>query len=339
MDVSRFSGRFFDRAGLIPLQPLNSSLQDSNSTGRLTLHFARLRCPKNLHVARGTHVRHVFVALLLCLFVVAENAVALDLPKLSGYVNDHAGMLSPKTELILERELRAFEQSDSTQIVIVTVPSLEGEVLEEFSIKVAETWKIGQKGKDNGAIILVVKEERKVRIEVGRGLEGKLTDLMSGRIIDLVIKPRFKRGDFDGGLTSGVHAVIDATRGEFKAEPRPASRPSGRSGTFSQLVTFLIFGTIALLMLGGFSRVLSGAAGAIGLPAIVYTLLSPIGPVTAIVLGVIGLLAGVALPSLFSSGGRGGGLWPGGGYYGGGFGGGFGGGGGDFGGGGASGDW
>jgi len=285
------------------------------------------------------------VFILLCFS--ALPGYALDVPGLTGYVNDHAGMISPEAKITLERELRAFEQSDSTQIVIVTVPSLEGEVLEEFSIKVAETWKIGQKGKDNGAIFLVAKEERKIRIEVGRGLEGKLTDLMSGRIIDLVVKPRFKRGDFDGGFISGVHAVIDAARGEFKAEPRAAKHPSGRSGTFSQLVTFLIFGTIALLMLGSLSRFLSGAAGAIGLPAMVYTLLSPIGLVTAIVLGVIGLLAGLALPSLFSSGGRGGGFWPGGGYHGGGFGGGdfggsggdFGGGGGGFGGGGASGDW
>jgi uncharacterized protein len=287
--------------------------------------------------------------LAACVILFIAPAHALDVPKLTGYINDYADMISPQAEASLEQELRAFEQSDSTQIVIVTVPSLEGEVLEEYSIKVAEAWKIGQKGKDNGIIFLAAKQERKMRIEVGRGLEGKLTDLMSGRIIDLVVKPRFKRGDYDNGFIAGVHALVDATRGEFKAEPGGAKRPPGRSGAFSQLFTFLIFGAIALVMLGSFSRILSGAAGAIGLPAIVSALISPVGLITAIVLGVIGLLAGLALPSLFSSGGRGGGgFWPGGGYFGGGglggggFGGGggdFGGGGGGFGGGGASGDW
>jgi len=281
------------------------------------------------------------------IFFIAE-ALALDVPKLTGYINDNAGMISPQAKAALEQELRAFEQSDSTQIVIVTIPSLEDEVLEQYSIKVAEAWKIGQKGKDNGVIILVAKQERKIRIEIGRGLEGKLTDLMTGRIVTLVITPHFKKGDFDSGFISGVHAIIAAARGEFKAEPRATRGRSGRSGAFSQLITFLIFGGVALLMLGSISRILSGAAGAIGLPLMASTLFSPLGLVAAIALGAIGLLAGLALPSLFSSVGRGGGFFPGGGYYGGGgfggggFGGGggdFGGGGGDFGGGGASGDW
>lgn len=285
----------------------------------------------------------------LALFL-TSSVHALDVPKLTGHVNDYANMLSPQAKVTLEQELRAFEQSDSTQIVIVTIPALQGEVLEQFSLKVAEAWKIGQKGKDNGVIFLVSKEDRKLRVEVGKGLEGKLTDLMAGRIIDLVVKPRFKRGDFDGGFMTGAHALIDATRGEFKTEPGATKRPARRSGGLSQLVTFIIFGAIALLVLGSFSRPLSGAAGAVGLPSLVAMLLTPIGLITALILAVVGLLIGLFLPSLFSSGGRGGGIWPGGGYYGGGFGGGgfgdssgggsdFGGGGGDFGGGGASGDW
>ena len=285
------------------------------------------------------------IAALLIFY--AFSAFALDVPKLTGYVNDHAGMLSPSANATLEQELRAFEQSDSTQIVIVTIPSLQGEVLEEFSLKVAESWKIGQKGKDNGIIFLVSKEDRKLRVEVGRGLEGKLTDLMAGRIIDLVVKPRFKRGDFDGGFITGAHALIDATRGEFKADQQAGKRRAKGSQDISRLFTFVIFFGIALLMLGSVSKYLAGAAGAIGLPAIVSLLLSPVGLIAGVVLAVIGLIVGMILPSLFSSGGRGGGIWPGGGYYGGGFGGGgfgssggdFSGGGGDFGGGGASGDW
>jgi uncharacterized protein len=285
------------------------------------------------------------IAALLIFY--AFSAFALDVPKLTGYVNDHAGMLSPSANATLEQELRAFEQSDSTQIVIVTIPSLQGEVLEEFSLKVAESWKIGQKGKDNGIIFLVSKEDRKLRVEVGRGLEGKLTDLMAGRIIDLVVKPRFKRGDFDGGFITGAHALIDATRGEFKTDQQAGKRRAKGSQDISRLFTFVIFFGIALLMLGSVSKYLAGAAGAIGLPAIVSLLLSPVGLIAGVVLAVIGLIVGMILPSLFSSGGRGGGIWPGGGYYGGGFGGGgfgssggdFSGGGGDFGGGGASGDW
>jgi len=125
-------------------------------------------------------------------------------------------MISPSAKTELEKELRSFEKTDSTQIVILTIPSLEGEVMEEFSIRVAEAWKIGQKGKDNGIIFIVAKQERKMRIEVGRGLEGRLTDLMAGRIVDLVVKPRFKREDFDGGFVAGVSSLIDATRGSSR---------------------------------------------------------------------------------------------------------------------------
>jgi uncharacterized protein len=282
-----------------------------------------------------------------CILLFAPAAHALEVPKLQGYVNDYADMMSPRVRDELTNELRAFEQTDSTQVVILTVPSLEGEPLEDFSIKVAEAWKIGHKGKDNGAILLVAKQDKKIRIEVGRGLEGRLTDLMSGRIIDLVIKPRFKRGDFDGGFVAGVSALIDATRGEFKAGD--GRQPQGHD-KFSQIFTFLIFGGIVLLVLGSFSRVLGGLAGAIGLPFIALLGGFSIGLVLLIVLAVAGLGLGLLLPAIFSSGGRygGGGFGPGGGYFGpgggfggGGFGGGggFSGGGGDFGGGGASGGW
>ena len=150
---------------------------------------------------------------------------ALEVPKLQGHINDYAGMISPATESRLAEELKAFEESDSTQIVILTVPSLEGENIESFGIKVAEAWKIGQKNKDNGLILIVAKEERKIRIEVGKGLEGRLTDLLAGRIIDLSIKPRFKRGDFEGGFTAGVSSlIVDAARGELKAGDHPGAK-------------------------------------------------------------------------------------------------------------------
>jgi uncharacterized protein len=275
---------------------------------------------------------------------------ALDVPKLQGYVNDYANMISPSAETEINNELKAFEQTDSTQIVILTIPSLEGEVLEDFSIKVAEAWKIGQKVKDNGVIFLVAKKERKIRIEVGRGLEGRLTDLMAGRIIDLVIKPRFKREDFDGGFIAGVSSLIDATRGEFKADEH-RKEPNH----FVQIFSVLLFVAAIAIFYGSLSRLLGGILTAVGLPAFIHFLISPLGIISALAIGFLGLVVGLFLPKLLTillsySGGD----WSGwgrgdsfGGYHdfsggGGGSGGGsgFGGGGGSgFGGGGASGGW
>ena len=266
-------------------------------------------------------------------------ANALDVPKLEGYVNDYANMIAPQVRVKLEEKLRSFEQSDSTQLVILTIPSLQGETIEDYSIKVAEAWKIGQKGKDNGVILLVANQDRKIRIEAGRGLEGRLTDLAAGKIIDLVIKPSFKRGDFNEGFTAGIATLIDATRGEFKAEEKPRR---ARGGGHIPIPTLLIFGAIALHVLGRFSRIFGGIAGVIGLPLIAFLLIPAIGMVTLIVLAIGGLLMGIFLP-IFGHGG-GGMFWGGGGFSGtgggdGDSGGGFDGGGGDFGGGGASGDW
>jgi uncharacterized protein len=292
-------------------------------------------------------------ALILLFFFFCQSSVssALDPPKLQGYVNDYARMISPAAKVRLTEELKAFEQSDSTQVIILTVSTLEGETIDGFGIKVGETWKIGQKDKANGIIVVVAKQERKIRIEVGRGLEGKLTDLLAGRIVDLVIAPRFKRGDFDGGFTAGVSALIDATRGEFKAEVKPKAKKTGGGPSF---FTLLIIGLVAMLFIGSLSRPVGGLVGATGLPALLHLSLFPLSLVSAILAALAGLAIGWFLPSLFSGGGGagGGGFWPGGGFYssgGGGWSGGGsggdsggdfgGGGGGDFGGGGASGDW
>jgi uncharacterized protein len=302
----------------------------------------------------GRKSRRYYLLLIFLLLFLPFPAYGLDVPRLQGYVNDYAGMISPSAKSRIEEELRAFEQSDSTQIIILTIPSLEGENIEEFGIKVGEAWKIGQKGKDNGILFIVSNQERRIRIEVGRGLEGNLTDLMAGRIIDLVINPRFKQGDFDGGFIAGVSALIDATRGEFRAEQRPVQR---RQSGFPPFLTFLMFFGIFTLIFGSFSRILGGIVGAVGLPSIVYLGLLPIGLPLIIFLALFGFGSGFFLPSLFSSRGsqrggnrhhRGGGFFYGsgmGGFFSGGSGGGFGGGGGfsggggSFGGGGASGGW
>ncbi len=290
------------------------------------------------------------ITIFWLLFTISATAFALEVPALRGHVNDYANILSPQTVQQLESELSAFERSDSTQIVVLTIPTLEGESLEDFSIKVAEAWRIGQKKIDNGVIFLIAKQEHKIRIEVGRGLEGKLTDLVSGRIIRGEIAPRFKAGDFDGGVTAGVAAIISVVRGEYTAQPQPREQGYGKRSAHPvhSLFTFAIFLMVACIFLGSMSRLLGGVAGAVGLPIIAFLLFPGLAFFLLIGLGVAGFLIGLFLTFLFGGGGRGGGffggggpfMWGGGGFGGfGGGGGGFSGGGGDFGGGGASGDW
>lgn len=192
------------------------------------------------------------ISLLCLLFLLLPFKVAaLEVPKPTGYVNDLAGMLSPATEQKLEQFLRNFEASDSTQLVVMTIDSLDGEPLASYSLKVAESWGIGQKGKDNGALLLIARKERKVRIEVGYGLEGRLTDLLAGRIIDNEITPRFKAGDFEGGIIAGVTAMAEAVRGEYQGTGRTVHKK--QRNPFGALALLLFLGP-GLLLLGGGRR-------------------------------------------------------------------------------------
>jgi uncharacterized protein len=267
-------------------------------------------------------------------------ARALEVPQYQGYVTDLAGMISPAERQRLEQTLLAFEQSDSTQIAVLTIPSLEGDPVEDFSIRTVEAWKIGQKGKDNGVLLLVSKGDRKIRIEVGRGLEGVLTDLLAGRIVDQVISPYFKAGQLDQGFAAGVSAIISATRGEFKGTG--SSRRGARSSQ-SSLLPYLIFFAILVGFLGRLSKPVGALTGAVLLPLFAFLgLSSPLGWLLLLLLIPGGALLGLLLPILFANAGHGGGFYMGGGGFGGGSGGdsGFGGfGGGGFGGGGASGGW
>ena len=159
-------------------------------------------------------MRTLFCSIFI-LLLIESSALALNVPHPTGYVNDKAGLISQTVELKLEQFLLNFEKSDSTQITVLTIPTLDGEMLEEYSLKVFDTWKIGRKDKDNGALLLVTKAEHKIHIEVGYGLEGRLTDLLAGRIIDNEISPKFKQGNFDGGIISGVVAMAETVRGEY----------------------------------------------------------------------------------------------------------------------------
>ncbi len=228
------------------------------------------------------------------------NLLALEVPKHTGYVNDQAGLISSATELKIENFLRGFESSDSTQLVVLTVDSLQGEALEEYSLKVAENWGVGQKGKDNGALLLIAKQERKVRIEVGYGLEGKLTDLLAGRIIDNDITPRFKAGDYEGGVIAGITGMAEAVRGEYTGTGTTSGKK--KRNPWGSLALLLFLGPGLMLLGGGGRRGRSGRSGRRG-------------------------LGGFWIGGMGGGGGFGGG------------GGGFGGGGGGFGGGGSSGGW
>lgn len=280
------------------------------------------------------------------LFMVCSGASAeVSVPPLKGRVNDYAGMLTSRTIQDLEQKLAALEQSDSTQVVVLTIDSLEGEPIETFSMRVAESWKIGQKGTDNGAILVVSKQDRKLRIEVGYGLEGRMTDLVSGQIIRNIVVPEFKRGDFNQGISAGVDTMISVVRGEYKGTP---TRRRSRSTSQGPLFTILAF-IFLVSQLGRVKKGLGALAGGIMLPVlggmffkgglILLLILFPIGLLAGFILSAFGSAMGAGVPS--SRGGyHHGGYWGGGGGFssGGGFGG-FSGGGGGFGGGGASGGW
>ena len=173
---------------------------------------------------------------------------ATEVPFLAGHVNDIAGILSSSTRSELETILKAHEDSTSNQVVVLTIPSLEGESLEEYSINVAETWKLGQRGKDNGVLLLVSKGDRKVRIEVGRGLEGDLTDLTCGLIIRHEILPRFRDGDYDAGVRAGVYAILAAIRGSYKADEGVSAADIGFR-IFAGLIFLVVVGIFTTLAL------------------------------------------------------------------------------------------
>ncbi len=291
------------------------------------------------------HLAIRIAAAAFALAALVQPALALKVPPLQARVNDYAGVLSQGTVRQLEHLLQAFEQRESTQIVVLTIPSLEGEVLEEFSIRVAEQWKIGHKGLDNGAILLISRADRKVRIEVGYGLEGRLTDLMAGRIISGIIVPEFKAGRFDQGVVNGVQAMIDTVRGEFKAEHRKDSRGIGSRGLIDVIPLLFLFGFI-VFWFGRVSRPLGTAAGGFLMPLLANTVFSPGLGILAALAG-MGLVAGFVLSvvagltrgsgNLYSGRRSGGGYGDSGGFSTGW--GGLSGGGGGFGGGGASGSW
>jgi uncharacterized protein len=287
--------------------------------------------------------RASLLALMLCWAFAALADVAV--PPLTGRVVDKTATLSSSDIASLDQTLKDFEARKGSQVAVLIVPTTQPETIEQYSLRVAEAWKIGRKKIDDGAILVVAKDDRKLRIEVGYGLEGALTDVTAKRIIDEVITPKFRSGDFAGGISDGVNRILRVIDGE----PLPAPAPRQQnSGLLSQLDPFNPFLIVAVIVVGGIMRGIFGRLfGSLATGGLVAGLLWFIAASLALsaIGGIVVFLVSMLSDAMTSSGGAGrGGGWvsSGGGYSGGSSSsdsGGFSGGGGSFGGGGASGSW
>ncbi|MDD5241583.1 MAG: YgcG family protein [Sulfuricella sp.] len=277
-------------------------------------------------------MRSVWLSLALWLLLAPWATAEVAVPPLKARVTDLTATLQPAQQAALEQTLQAFEEHKGSQIAVLIVPTTQPETIEQYAIRVVESWKLGRKGVDDGVLLLVARNDHKLRIEVGYGLEGALPDAVAKRIVSEVISPRFKAGDYYGGISVGVERIIKVIEGE----PLPQRKSSGSSGKPLFSGDWLGFAFVVVVVIGGIMRALFGqfvgglVAGSVA--AVIAWLLFA----SAMVALGAGLL--VFLFTLFGRGGIGGWSSGGGGWSGGG-GGGFSGGGGGFGGGGASGNW
>jgi len=271
--------------------------------------------------------RYGFGLLLLLFFTAAVGLVSI--PDLSHRVTDLTATLSPQQIAALENKLAAFEAEKGSQIAVLIVPTTQPEDIAQFGIRVAEAWKIGRKKIDDGVILIVAKDDRKLRIEVGYGLEGAIPDAIAKRVISEIITPYFKTGDFAGGIDAGVTQLIKLIAGESLPAPANQQYDQPDEGAF----LFILFGgVIAGFVLSAImGRLMGGMLAGLGA-----------GAVAMLFFGLGIMVVFIALMVFFIVGikHRGGSGWTsGGGGFGGGGGGSWGGGGGSFGGGGASGSW
>lgn len=279
--------------------------------------------------------RWIQVLLALTLLVPMLPAMALvEVPPLTAAVTDLTNTLSAQEKASLSHKLQQFFDAKGSQVAVLIVPTTEPEAIEQYSIRVLDEWKLGREKEDDGVLVLVAKQDRKMRIEVGYGLEGAIPDLIAKRVIRETLQPHFKQGQFYRGLDQAATQLIGLIEGE--ALPPPSKRPRGATG-FGDLLPLVIFGG---MVFGGifralFGNVLGGVVngGLIGFLVFVFGA----GVFAALVFGFVGFMIGMLGISTGGFGGYGGGY---GGRSSGGYGGGgFGGMGGGFGGGGASGDW
>ena len=286
--------------------------------------------------------------LAVCLLCLASLAGAQDLqavPRLAARVTDQTATLTSDQRNQLEIKLADFERQKGAQIAILIVPTVSPETVEQFAVRVFEAWKLGRKGVDDGALLLIAKNDRKLRIEVGYGLEGALNDATAKRIISETITPRFKQGDYFGGMESGLDAMIKVIGGEPLPEPKSATA-TGDDGF--DIEAMIPIGFFAIFVVFNILRSIVGrllAAGIVGVAAGVIASLILSSMVIAVIAGIVAFVVSLFLGISGGGGGVGGGgrNWSSGGssssWGGSSGGGGFSGGGGSSGGGGASGGW
>lgn len=287
-------------------------------------------------------IRHYAPRLAVLIAAPLLLAALQPIPPLAARVTDLTGTLSAAEQSQLETKLADFEAKKGAQIAVLIVPSTAPEEIEQYSIRVVDAWKLGREKPDDGALLLVAKDDRVLRIEVGRGLEGALTDLVSKRIIADTITPYFRQGDFAGGIDAGVGQMIRVVDGEPLPEPDPgwAGGPEKLAGSLPLLFGLVFVGSMVLRSLLG--RALGAVATGAAAGTLAWWITQVLG--LSVGIGVVGFIVSLMLG--FRNGGRwssrpGHGGWTSGGWGGGGgrSSGGFGGGGGSFGGGGASGRW
>lgn len=282
-------------------------------------------------------MRAAWLALLyVCMPLWASDGL-VPVPTLTAHVTDLTQTLSTEQRSALEQKLTAFEAQKGSQIAVLIVPTTQPEEIEQYSIRVVDAWKLGRAKVDDGALLIVAKNDRRMRIEVGRGLEGALPDAIAKRIIAETITPHFKQGDFAGGIDAGVSQMMSVVQGETLPPP---TRRHSRSEDDSRL-NLLFAPFIILFFMGNALRRAVGtfpASGLVGVGSGIAAFFLLGSALLGVGLGVVALIAALVMYSgSFGSGGYYGG---GGGFGGGSFGGGgFGGGGGGFGGGGSSGSW
>jgi len=297
---------------------------------------ARRQCPANgMAASRLPWMPGLVLALVMCVLsrlVFAQDAL-VEVPPLRAPVTDLSATLSADQLTSLNNALRAFEERKGSQVAVLIVPTTKPESIEQYGIRVADRWKIGRDKADDGAILLVVRDDRAVRIEVGYGLEGVLTDATANRIIDEVIVPRFRQNDLDGGIVAGVDSIMKVIDGETLPAPDRQRQADDGAG-FRQLLPVAL---VAVVVLGGILRALlgrvAGAAvtgGIIGAAAWLLAGTAAIGLIAGVIAFFFTLVGGARIAGMYLGHGHG---------YGGSGGGGWGGRGGRFGGGGASGRW
>jgi uncharacterized protein len=268
-------------------------------------------------------------------------------PPLTSPVTDLTNTLTPSQVASLDQTLRAFEEKKGSQVAVLIVPTVEPETIEQYSIRVAEAWKIGRKGVDDGVLFIIAKNDRAMRIEVGYGLEGALPDVAAKRIIRDVVTPHFRSGDFYLGIVAGADRIMAIISGEPLPEPTIAQRARKPTSDIGSIMPVLMFGVIAFsfVLRAIFGRIGGASLASVVVGFIVWMIVGTmvVAVIAAIIAFVITLIGGGGSGMsrrgrrYYGSGGGWGGGWSGGG--GGGFGGGWSGGGGGFGGGGASGRW